>query len=88
MSKVKIDATFKLTDFQPIEGKLGLNISLYLNQKDNPIGNIDKYLEPLKDALVHSGIIHDESQIKILHVETHESDGNSRVEVHIEEIDC
>ena len=60
----------------------------YLNQKDNPIGNIDKYLEPLKDALVHSGIIHDESQIKILHVETHESDGNSRVEVHIEESDC
>ena len=88
MQKVKIDATFKLTDFQPIEGKLGLNISLYLNQKNNSIGNIDKYLEPLKDALVHSGIIHDESQIKILHVETHESDGNPRIEVHIEEIDC
>lgn len=88
MSKVKIDATFKLTDFQPIEGKLGLSISLYLNQKNNSIGNIDKYLEPLKDALVHSGIIHDESQIKILHVETHESDGNPRIEVHIEEIDC
>ena len=88
MQKVKIDATFKLTDFQPIEGKLGLNISLYLNQKDNPIGNIDKYLEPLKDALVHSGIIHDESQIKILNVEMHEPDGNPRVEVHIEEIDC
>ena len=70
-----------------MRGKLGLNISLYLNQKDNPIGNIDKYLEPLKDALVHSGIIHDESQIKILHVETHETDGNSKVDVNVEEID-
>ena len=87
MQRVKIDATLKLTDFKPIDGKLGLSISLYLNQKDNPIGNIDTYLEPLKDALVNSGIIHGESQLKILHVETHESDGNPRVEVHVEEID-
>ena len=75
----------KLAGVKPIEGNLALHVSFY--HKDSPSRIIDTYLEPLKDALIHAGVMHDELQLKVLYVHMHEPDGNPRTEVHIEELD-
>lgn len=75
----------RLGGARPLEGRLSLTVALY--PKDRRRRDIDNTLKSLQDALVHAGTMHDDSQIKVLHVEMREPDGNARAEVRLEEIE-
>ena len=74
----------RLAGTRPLEGRLSFTAMLY--PKDRRRRDADNLLKSLLDSLAHAGTMHDDSQIKVLHVEMREPDGKARVEVRLEEL--
>ena len=75
----------RLAGARPLEGRLSLAATLY--PKDRRRRDADNVLKSLLDSLAHAGTMHDDSQIKVLHVVMNEPDGEARVEVRMEELE-
>jgi crossover junction endodeoxyribonuclease RusA len=75
----------RLSGARPLEGRLSFTALLY--PKDRRRRDVDNVLKSLLDSLAHAGTMHDDSQIKVLHVVMNEPDGEARVEVRMEELE-
>ena len=67
--------------FVPMEGRIKVALHLYPPSKRRT--DIDNYAKACLDVLVKCNILHDDSQIDMLHVERHDIVPRGRVEIHI-----
>lgn len=65
--KYRMMTVSRLGGVRPLDGELALTVHLY--PPDRRRRDADNCLKCLQDSLVHAGALHDDSQIKILHVE-------------------
>ena len=65
--KYRMMTVSRLGGIRPIDGDLALVVHLY--PPDRRRRDADNCLKCLQDSLVHAGALHDDSQIKTLHVE-------------------
>ena len=68
--------------YPKLEGSIGLTAECY--PPDRRRRDLDNLLKCLQDSLVHAGIMGDDSQIRLLHLEMKEPIPEGLVHVHLE----